>query len=312
MLLKDGEPTTIPAEFLKKFVKPIVYRLTKDQTPIDHRTGKRKTPRSFMPPTEYSYFDNTKRKVVSFRFAENVSRHMHGAIVNEIFTPSRIPFRNGQVVCDPTKDSHIELAYWLSTHPRNMSSDFYDSSKPAWFEVENKEAEAKERNSKRSARAKAEHLIYEQWGANEIREICRAFDITKVDDKSIDELQDALSNMMDKDPISFMKRSEDEQMVLRAKISQGRELNVLTFDNKNSRWMWGPMSDREEVEIVKVRNGEDAKTRLIQHWNRVAKEENLEYFYDQLNVILEKHKADREARLIKRGKKKEESAQSAE
>lgn len=312
MLLKDGEPTTVPAEFLKKFVKPITYRLTKEQTPIDHRTGKRKVPRSFMPPTEYSYFDTGKRKVVTFRFAENVTRHMSGGMQNEIFTPTRIPFRNGQVVCDPTKDSHIELAYWLSTHPRNVSSEFYDSSKPAWFEVEDKAAEAKERNNKRSARAKAENLIFEQWGADEIREICRAFDISKVDEKTIDELQDVLSNMMDKDPISFMKRSEDEQMVLRAKIAQGKELGILAYDNKNNRWMWGPMSDREQVEIVKVRSGEDVKTRLIQHWNRVAKEENLEYFYDQLNYAIEKKKAERDAKLVKRGKKKEESASSAE
>lgn len=312
MLLKDGEPTAVPAEFLKKFVKPIVYRLTKEQTPIDHATGKRKVPRSFMPPTEYSYFDTGKRKVVTFRFAENVTRHMSGGVPTESFTPTRIPFRNGQVVCDPTKDSHIELAYWLSTHPRNMSSDFYDSSKPAWFEVEDRAAEAKERNTKRSARAKAEHLIFEEWTKNELVEICRSFDIYNVDDMSMDELQDTLSNVMDKDPVNFIERSEDEQMLLRAKIAQGKELGVIVFEAKNNRWIWGIPTDKDQQEIVKVRPGEDEKTRLIQHWNRVAKEENLEYFYDQLNYAIEKKKAERDAKLVKRGKKKEESASSAE
>lgn len=312
MLIKDGEPVAVPADFLKKFTKPLVFRLTKEQTPIDHTTGKRKIPRSFSPPTEYSYFDNSKRKVVIFKFAENASRHNVHGIPTEIYTPNRIAFRNGQIVCDPTKDSHIELAYWLYTHPRNASSEYYDNTKLAWFEVEDRVAEARERNSKRSARAKAEHLIFEVWSKNELTEICHAFDVPGVEEMSTDEMQDTLSGLMDRNPILFMERAEDEQMVLRAKIAQGKELGVIIYESKNNRWVWGIPTDKDQQEIVKVRPGEDEKTRLIQHWNRVAKEENLEYFYDQLNYALEKKKAEREARAVKRGRKKEEPSQAAE
>jgi hypothetical protein len=312
MLIKDGEPVAVPADFLKKFTKPLVFRLTKEQTPIDHSTGKRKVPRSFSPPTEYSYFDLSKRKVVTFKFAENASRHNINGMPVEVHTPNRISFRNGQIVCDPNKDSHIELAYWLYTHPRNQSSEYYDNTKSAWFEVEDRVAEARERNTKRSSRAKAEHLIFEVWGKNELAEICRSFDISSVDEMSVDEMQDVLSGLMDRDPIGFMERAEDEQMVLRAKIAQGKEFGVIVYEPKNNRWVWGIPTDKENEEIVRVRPGENEKTRLIQHWNRVAKEENLEYFYDQLNFAIEKKKAERDARVSKRGKKKEEPSQSSD
>lgn len=306
MLLQDKEKISVPQAFLKKFVRPMVFRLTKNNTPYDHVTRSYKTPRSYSLELHFNYFDDNTRQQTTLRFAETISlRQTRSGAAIDIFTPERISFRKGQIICDPNKPGHVELAYWLSIHPRNPGSPYFEKGKPAIFELEDKQAEAKERNNKRTARAKAEQLIFDEWSNEELVGICRSFGVRGVDDLSIDEVRDTLAGIMDQDPIDFIKRAEDENMVIYAHISHARDLGVLLYDADGMVWKWGPVSG-SSAEIVRVRPGEDEKKRLIQHWERVPKAENIDYFYEVYNAEKEKRKAERDARMGRKPKKKEE------
>lgn len=281
MIFEDGSKITIQKEFVTSFTKPVTFQLCDNQGGINAASGKLEFPkgRGILPFfTKRKTITGGGSKIVEMRYAINQRKNAQDEYE---YSPQTIFFVKGQLTLDPNKKDHVDLYYILKNHTRNKDSKELEGA-PIFFEI-NPEKISDDKVSKRMARHDAEELILKGWDVNQLREIAFAFGDINAENRTKTQLQDYLSELMDKDPVGFYQKATSEDLVLRANISKGLALKVIA--ERGGIWYWGNDAEREdknEAEICRVRSGEDAVTRLLVFFNRATKAENLDYFLAKL------------------------------
>jgi len=297
MIFQDDKKVSVPSAFVKNFTKPVVYELHPGILVQDHNTGKTAYPVSYAIETRYNIMD--KGTTIEYRYAEHATPRIQGGMSVMHYSPDLITFNSrGQIILDPANSNHVDLHYWLSNHPSNASSFNFDKTKKAKFILIDNQKEAAAKVKVLRDKHESERYILGEWDEPKLREIARGFDVPRVDDLSVEEIQETLIGVMATDPSKFLDRCMSHEMVLRAQIGQAVELGVLAYNDKTSTWSWGEKTSKHEAEICKVRHGEDAKDRLIKYMRQAVKDENIEYLLDRLSDAIEMKNQDVEAKSI--------------
>jgi len=284
MIFVDDIKKGVSKSFVGTFTKPVVYELHESQigsTPVEIGVNKKSYPRSRGIMAFFTTMD--KGVTVIWRYAEQHVPKKHAGVQYTQYSPEIINFGpRGQIILDPSVPNHVDLHYFLSLYPRNASSQNFDDSKtPVFYLVDNAATATKQAKIERD-KHDAEGFIFNDWDENKLREIAKAFDVFSVDDLSFDEVQIKVLAVMRNNPTHFLERAMSEEMVLRAQITEGSELKLISYDKVKETWYWGENTSKPGEKICTVRQSEDPKDRLIKHWRASIKDDNIEYFVERL------------------------------
>ncbi len=286
MLIQDGKRIDPPKAFLNAFKKPVTFELHVSQTPTSHITGKRSFPRSRGIEPFYQMAVEDKefgQKLVIFRYAETQRVSNRGGLQEFIHTPTEIEFLSkGNIVCDPTVLSHIELYYWMSLHPQNASSPNFDPKKGAIFYQINPEKDAKERLDAEGKELESRELILKTWKLSDLREVALELGDINAMDKEEFMLRDYLMQVMKRNPVIFYARATGEKMKQRAEITEAVGYGIIQFDPKDRVWSWGKDEPQQVSQICVCMNNEDEKDRLIRYFSTATREDNIDWFNERL------------------------------
>lgn len=298
MILIDGVKSKVDKAWEKTFTKPIVYRLHQSRATYDHNTKMTTFPQTTGLEAFFSFVD--KGEIKEFRYSTVLPGPGKGN--NTRFSPEYLYFpKRGEIICDPSVPADVEKAYFFYMHPQNVGGPNEDKSKrPLFYKVDNA-ATAREIMKREDDRFEAESYVKKEWKGESLilKEAALALGIPYSEDMSDEEIQIGLLKEVAKDPSLFLARIAEYDVTYRSYVAEGLTHGIITFNNENRKWYWGPNTTKEGVEIVSVKSTEDSKARLIAFFNNanVNKEENREYFVNRLNE--EKTKATKAKKPLK-------------
>jgi hypothetical protein len=281
MLLKNGEKIQVNKDWAADFKKPIVYRIHESKMHKDPKTGKLMPPRTQGLEASFKVYDNKQREEVEYRYATALPGRPGAS-----YSPEYIFFeKRGEITCDPKKGSDVELAYYLHLNKYNESGPNFDPTLKPIFTTVNKQAAAKQAVKQREDKALAEEYITKEW-KNDIfmlSEIARAFDVAEIEDKTTEELQFDLIQIMDKDPKAFLETVFKGNIHLRALIVEGSQARLVQYNQTEKAWYWGEDTSKKNTVIVEVKMSDEPKTKLVSYLNKPDNQPDKEYFVTLLN-----------------------------
>lgn len=284
MIYKNDKEYKLTKEEKHLYAKRMKFMLPPSLKVWNKLNNRYDMPRSIGLETFYYHFDNAEKENVMIRYVEKIQTDRKDK--TEYFPDTLVIGHSGEI---NTTEQQADLNYFLSNHPGNGSNVSRDKSRIVQFVQEDKAAVAKVKATQSKELVEANHFIYSSGKEAKLRDIAKSLEIQNVDEMSFEEVQVHLEAVAKMDARYFMQRTEGTQLAARAKVQEALDYGIITYDDKESEWVYKTEEENEPKEkITGVNAGVDKTETLVRYLVTLDKKKHLELISDKIMAAKKK------------------------